>query len=117
MPLASVSGPPRIEVLGLSDGQTIRPPFKVGFHCSGFNISDASIKTPETNHFRLVLDRPNKKSEPIEFHAGQTETWLNPPAGAYILRLELVSNVSGDRVASLATPLAFTVATNGAPSP
>ena len=107
--LASVQGSPRVELLGIADRDTMHPPFRLQFHASGFNISDVSAKVSDTGHFRLVLDRAGRKPETIEFTGGQTETWLNPPAGFYNLRLELVNNVSGDRMGAAAPPLSVNV--------
>ena len=113
--LASVQGPPRVELLGIADRDTVRPPFRLQFHASGLNISDIGPKVPDTGHFRLVLERKGQKPETIVFTGGQTETWLNPPEGNYNLRLELVNNVSGDRMAVAAPPLMLNVANQLAP--
>ena len=107
--LASVQGSPRIELLGIADRDTVRPPFRLQFHASGLNISDIGPKVPDTGHFQLVLERPGQKPETIAFAGGQTETWLNPPAGSYNLRLKLVNNVSGDQMAATAQPLGLNV--------
>ena len=113
--LASVQGLPRIELLGIADSETVRPPFRLQFHASGLNISDIGPKVPDTGHFRLVLERTGQKPESIAFTGGQTETWLNPPAGKYNLRLELVNNVSGDRMAVATPPLMLNVTNQLAP--
>ena len=113
--LASVQGSPRIELLGIADRDTVRPPFRLQFHASGFNISDIGPKVPDTGHFQLVLERTGQKPETIAFAGGQTETWLKPPAGNYNLRLELVNNVSGDRMAATAQPLFLNVTNQLAP--
>jgi hypothetical protein len=113
--LASVQGLPRIELLGIADSETVRPPFRLQFHASGLNISDIGPKVPDTGHFRLVMERTGQKSESIAFTGGQTETWLNPPAGKYNLRLELVNNVSGDRMAVATPPLMLNVTNQLAP--
>jgi len=113
--LASVQGSPRIELLGVADRDTVRPPFRLQFHASGLNISNAGPKVPDTGHFRLVVERTGQKPETIAFAGGQTETWLNPPAGNYNLRLELVNNVSGDPMAVAAPPLMLNVTNQLAP--
>ena len=113
--LASVQGSPRIELLGIADRDTVRPPFRLQFHASGLNISDIGPKVPDTGHFQLVLERTGQKPETIAFAGGQTETWLKPPAGNYNLRLELVNNVSGDRMAATAQPLFLNVTNQLAP--
>ena len=113
--LASVQGSPRIELLGIADRDTVRPPFRLQFHASGLNISNIGPKIPDTGHFRLVMERTGQKTETIAFAGGQTETWLNPPAGNYNLRLELVNNVSGDRMAVATPPLMLNVTNQLAP--
>ena len=113
--LASVQGAPRIELLGIADRDTVRPPFRLQFHASGLNISDMGPKISDTGHFRLVLERTGQKLETIEFTGGQTETWLNPPPGNYNLRLELVNNVSGVRMVAAAPSLLLNVTNQIAP--
>ena len=113
--LARVQGSPRIELLGVADRDTVRPPFRLQFHASGLNISNIGPKVPDTGHFRLVMERTGQKSETIAFTGGQTETWLSPPAGTYNLRLELVNNVSGDGMAVAASPLMLNVTNQLAP--
>lgn len=99
---ASVQGPPRIELLSPADRETVLAPFRVQFHASGYNVSHAAPQVPETGHFRLTLERAGRKPEVMNFTAGQTESWLNPPAGDYTLRLELVSNTLAAGVVSQA---------------
>lgn len=92
---ASLTGPARIEIMSPPAGETLRPPFRVQFHASGYNISHVGAKVPDTGHFRLVLERAGRKPEVLNFLAGQTEAWLNPPADDYALRLELVNGITG----------------------
>ncbi|MDB5868881.1 MAG: hypothetical protein JWP96_1213 [Polaromonas sp.] len=106
---ASVLGPAHIELL-TGNATNVRPPFRLQFHASGYNVSNTAPKAPDTGHFRLTLDRAGQKPEVLNFTSGQTEAWLKPPAGDYTLRLELVSNTEGDSVMSAAKPLALTVA-------
>ena len=113
--LASVQGSPRIEILGVADRDTVRSPFRLQFHSSGLNISGIGPKVPDTGHFQLVMDRTGQKPETIAFIGAQTETWLNPPAGNYNLRLELVNNMSGDRMAVASPPLMLNVTNQRAP--
>lgn len=93
--LASLTGPARIEIMNPPAGETLRPPFRVQFHASGYNISHVGAKAPDTGHFRLVLERAGRKPEVLNFLSGQTEVWLNPPADDYALRLELVNGTTG----------------------
>ena len=92
---ASLTGPARIEIMSPSAGATLLPPFRVQFHASGYNIAHVGAKVPDTGHFRLVLERAGRKPEVLNFLAGQTEAWLNPPADDYALRLELVNGITG----------------------
>ena len=48
------------------------------------------------------MERKGGKAEVLDFNGGQTETWLNPPAGEYSLRLELVNNADGKVLATAA---------------
>lgn len=100
----SVRGARRIEVVAPADGSTVQNAFRVVFHASGFNVAHASARVPNTGHFRLSLERKGAKPEVIAFTGGQTETWLEPPAGDYQLRLELVDNVQG-KVLAAAPPV------------
>ncbi|WP_431274045.1 DUF4399 domain-containing protein [Variovorax ureilyticus] len=106
---ASLQGPPRIEVLSPADHATVQTPLRVQMHATGFNISHAGPKVPDTGHFRLVLDRAGQKAEVIDLDGGQTELWLNPPKGDYSARLELMSNTATGNVIARAKTVAFSV--------
>ena len=110
---ASVLGPKRIEIAGLTDQQAVRGPFRVQFHASGYNIAHQDAKVPDSNHFRLTLDRGGKR-DVLDFRQGQTEVWLNPPRGEYLLQLELVDNI-GNRATAFAAPLRLNVSSSAAP--
>jgi hypothetical protein len=98
---AAVQGPRRIEILTPANGATVRDAFNVQFHASGLNVSHAAAKVPNTGHFRLTLARKGAaKPEVLSFAAGQTETWLELPAGDYQLTLDLVNNVNRTVMAS-----------------
>ncbi|WP_395055090.1 DUF4399 domain-containing protein [Polaromonas sp.] len=107
---ASVQGPPRVELLSPVDRETIKGPFRVQFHATGYNVSHGGAKAADTGHFRLTMERAGRKPEVLDFTAGQTETWLNPPAGDYNLRLEMVSNAADGKVLSAAKPSTLSVA-------
>lgn len=106
---ASLLGEPRIEFLSPADHATARLPMRVQLHASGFNVSHAGPRLPDTGHFRLTLERPGQKPEIIELDGGQTEVWLNPPKGEYNARLELMNNAASGNVLARARPIAFTV--------
>jgi hypothetical protein len=99
---AQVAGPRRIELLAPQDGAVARGAFKVQFHASGYNISHAGPKVAETGHFRLAMERGGAKPELLDLREGQTEVWLEPPAGDYVLKLDLVANDTGAVLASAA---------------
>ncbi|MBC7995339.1 MAG: DUF4399 domain-containing protein [Rhizobacter sp.] len=107
---ATVLGPARVEILSPANGETVRPPFRVQFHASGYNISHVGAAAPETGHFRLTIERPGRKPELLNFPAGQTEVWLNPPpADDYTLRLGLVSTTAPGTVMARTEPQALKV--------
>jgi hypothetical protein len=107
---AQALGPPRVEIIGLAAGDTLQPPFRLAFHASGFNIAPAAAQLLDTHYFRLVLEREGAKPEVLNFKSGQTETWLNPPKGAYTARLALVRNATRpEAIAVRAQPVAFSV--------
>ena len=102
---AKLQGSPGIEILSPPDVSKVSVPFRVQFHASGLNISHIGSQLPETNHFRLVVERIGQKTEYLNFLAGQTEVWLSPPAGEYNLRLELVSNAAVGKLMAQAKPV------------
>ncbi len=92
---AAVQGRPRVEIISPADGATVRDAFRVGFHASGFNVSHKAAAAADTGHFRLTVERKGAKAEVIAFTGGHTETWVEPPPGDYLLRLDLVDNLTG----------------------
>ena len=110
----AILGQPRIEIMGLSSGEAVRGPFRLQFHASGYNVSHADAKVPETGHFRLTIEHAGRKAEVLNFSGGQTESWLNPPPGNYTMQLEFVSNAAGSAVLTKAKPLQVSVS-NSAP--
>lgn len=90
---------PRVSLLSPADGATLRPPFRVQFHASGLNVAPADTKSVSSGRFRLRIEEASGgKAETIEFRGGQTETWLQPPPGAYRMTLEFVSNAKPGEV-------------------
>jgi hypothetical protein len=102
--VAEVQGPPRVELLAPADGSSQRNAFRVLFHASGFNVAHAAARAADTGHFRLTVLPEKGRAEVLSFTGGQTETWMDPPAGDYQLKLELVDNVDG-RVLAAAKPV------------
>ena len=102
---ASVLGPARVEIMSPAEGASLRPPFRVQFHASGYNISAVRAASPSTGYFRLSIERPGRKAEVLSFTGGQTEVWLNPPpADDYTLRLELLSTTAPSTVMAFTKP-------------
>lgn len=107
---AVVAGPPRVEILMPTEGQSLLPPFHVEFHASGFDISHVDANVAGTGHFRLRLERAGHPDEVIPFDGGQTEVWLQPPEGVYTLQLDLIDNTKpGNVVMAASRPLHVTV--------
>lgn len=104
---AAVQGPRRIELLNPADGSSVRGAIHVQFHASGYNVSHVDAKAADTGHFRLTIERRGK-TEMLVFSAGQTEARLEPPAGDYELKLELLDNASR-AVVAVAKPVRVTI--------
>jgi hypothetical protein len=90
--------------------ETVRGPIRVQFHASGFNLAHVESRVPGTGHFRLTLARVGAAAEVLDFRAGQTEVWLNPPRGEYQIKLDLVGNQDGDPVLAGTPPQRMAVA-------
>jgi Domain of unknown function (DUF4399) len=81
---------PALEILTPEDGAKLRKIALIKLHASGLNISHASPKLKDTGYFVLQIQAENAnrtKSEQISLLGGQTEVWLEPPAGNYRLTL------------------------------
>jgi hypothetical protein len=91
----AAQGRPRVEILSPADGSSHQNAFRVVFHASGLNVSHAATKLANTGYFRLTLERKGARPEVLHFRDGQTETFLEPPAGDYQMKLELVNNATG----------------------
>ena len=105
----SVKGAPRVEILSPTERQSVKGPFRVQFHASGYNVSAAAPQLADTGHFRLTLERSGKANEVLDFRQGHTEVWLKPPAGDYRLRLELVANTQPGAVTAVGKPVQISV--------
>lgn len=87
-----------ISMLNIAEDAKLTPPFKVGFHASGLNVAHLSQNEKDTGHFRLTLT-PTGAGKPAEmdFVNGQTEVWLAPPPGGYVMKLDLIDNANPDK--------------------
>jgi hypothetical protein len=94
---AQLQGARRVEILKPTPDETVRGPLRVQFHAIGYNVAHSGAAVDGTGHFRLTLARGGKP-EVLDFRAGQTEAWINPPKGEYQMKLELVSNIDGTQV-------------------
>lgn len=91
---------PGVSLLAPASGESLRPPFRVGFHASGLNVGSEEVTDMGVGHFRLVAEKAGAPAERIAFTNGATEAWLAPPAGDYRFKLELVGNAQGDVMAA-----------------
>lgn len=81
----------------------VKPPFRVQFHASGFNVAQRGQRLADSGHFRLTVTPGSGAPAVIDFAEGQTEVWLSPPAGNYSLKLELLSNTDAKLLIEPAT--------------
>ena len=88
-----------ISLPNIAPDARFKGPFKVQFQASGLNVAHLSQKQKDTGHFRLTVT-PKNGDKPVEmnFLNGQTETQLTPPAGAYVLKLDLVDNLNAGKM-------------------
>ncbi len=84
-----------ISMPDLSADEKLSTPFKVSFHASGLNVAHMSQSEKDTGHFRLTMT-PQAGGKPAEmdFTHGQTEVWLSPPAGPYVVKLDFMDNAN-----------------------
>ena len=83
----------------ISDGDSVKSPFKIQFGLSGMGVAPAGVEKPSTGHHHLLIDTtltPEQAKEPIpaddhhlHFGGGQTETTLTLPPGRHTLQLVL----------------------------
>jgi hypothetical protein len=99
---------PGVSFLAPASGETVQTPFRVVFHASGLSVGSQEITDKGVGHFRIVAERSGAPSERIALANGATEAWLNPPAGDYRFRLELVGNGQGE-VLSTSAPIELKV--------
>ena len=101
---------PKVEILSPQNAQVLRSPMRIIFHATGMNVSHTDIKNPNTGHFRLRLSRAGAKAEQLEFPEGNTEAWLNLPAGSYSAELDLIDNNKAGQVLRSSPATTFSVA-------
>ncbi|MBS0447699.1 MAG: DUF4399 domain-containing protein [Proteobacteria bacterium] len=106
--------PKRLVVRGVAllaprDGSTQKAPLRVEFHASGYNVSSTAVPDPGTGHFRLHVTPDGGHEETMEFGNGHTEVWLNPPAGHYSLKLDLMDNNAAGKVLATSTAVGVAV--------
>ncbi len=94
---------PGIEMM-LAKGEVVKP-FRVQFHASGLNVAHLAQAEKDTGHFRLTLaNAKGVQAAKMDFVNGQTEVWLEPPAGDYTLQLDFLDNQKGGKVLYSAAP-------------
>ena len=98
-----------VMLLSPQPGQTVRPPFRLQFHASGFNVSHSELSEKGSGHFRVRLKPDAGREELITMGNGHTEAWLEPPAGNYVARLEFMDNTAAGQVLAMSEAVAFKV--------
>jgi len=98
-----------VAILAPKDASTLKPPLRIAFHASGYNVSSAAVPEPGSGHFRLRLTPDGGREETIAFDNGYTEVWLNPPNGRYTARLDLIDNAAPGKVLATSAPVGFGV--------
>lgn len=84
-----------ISLPGLVADAKLSSPFKAVFHASGLNVGHLSQAEKDTGHFRLtMMPQGGGKPAEMDFVNGQTEVWLSPPAGAYVVKLDFMDNAN-----------------------
>ena len=88
----------------------LKRPFRVQFHASGLNVGQLAQQEAGTGHFKLLIS-PKSGASAVElnFVNGETETWLEPPTGDYVLSLDFVDNLKLGRIVAQAEPKAVRV--------
>jgi hypothetical protein len=98
-----------VSLLAPRSGSKVTPPFPVAMHAAGYNVSHTDITDPDTGHFRLRLAPAKGDEVVIDLSGGETEVWLNPPAGSYSASLEMLSNIAPGTVMAKSAPVRFEV--------
>tara|TARA_R110001583_G_scaffold195000_1_gene368426 strand:- start:40782 stop:41567 length:786 start_codon:yes stop_codon:yes gene_type:complete len=98
-----------VSLLTPRSASSISPPFAVAMHAAGYNVSHTEITEPDTGHFRLRLAPAKGDEVVIDLTGGETEVWLNPPAGSYSASLEMLSNSAPGTVMAKTAPVRFEV--------
>lgn len=100
---------PGVAILSPKPGASLRPPFRIALHVSGYNVSNVALSESGSGHFRLRLKPDSGREEVIELGNGHTEAWLSPPPGSYAARVEFIDNSSADHILLGSAPLSFQV--------
>ena len=98
-----------VMLLSPKPGQVVKPPFRLQFHASGFNVSHSELNEKGSGHFRVRIKPDQGREEVITLSGGHTEAWVEPPAGAYTARRELMDNTAPGQVLAVSQPLVFKV--------
>jgi hypothetical protein len=98
-----------VSILSPGAGEHVHAPFRIGFHASGFNVSNVAVPDAGSGHFRLHLQKDAGKDETVEFDNGHTEAWLRPPPGHYVAQVDLVDNLTRGKVLAASQSVAFDV--------
>ena len=100
---------PGVALLSPKPGQLVKPPFRLQFHASGFNVAHADVADKGAGHFRVRLKPDNGREEVITMGNGFTEAWFDPPAGGYSAKLEFMDNAAPSQVLAASETVVFKV--------
>jgi Domain of unknown function (DUF4399) len=100
---------PGVAILFPQPGESVKAPFRLAMHASGFNVSNATLTEKGSGHFRLKIKPEGGRDETVSFGNGRTETWLSPPAGSYSARVEFIDNAAPDQVLATSPAVSFRV--------
>jgi hypothetical protein len=98
-----------VTVLAPDAGARVQAPFDLVLHASGYNVSHTDITEPDTGHFRVRLKGATGDEAVIDLPGGETEVWLNPPAGTYTASVELMNNSAPGQAMAVSPPVKFEV--------
>ena len=91
------------ELVSDTNADVLKGAFRVQMHASGLNVGHQAQLEAGTGHFKLAFFPKSApagtKGKPVaemEFINGETEVWLAPPDGEYLMKLDLIDNTRPD---------------------
>ena len=98
-----------VAILAPKAGETVKAPFRLAMHASGFNVSSMALTEKGSGHFRLKIKGDSAHDETIDLVNGYTEIWLSPPAGNYSARVEFMDNTAPEKALAGSEAVSFRV--------